>query len=114
MPPSMPAEMSFALPRNRGPASPAVMKPRPVQLCAEKSMPGAAVILQTVLNRCGGDPSFAKAVTERFRAQAIIEVERIEKAFVAGDNSEVGRAVRVKKYGSVHVRRCRCGDREAG
>jgi putative two-component system response regulator len=38
-----------------------------------------------VLSRCGGDPAFAAAVTERFRTQAVAEVERIATALAAAD-----------------------------
>ena len=45
-----------------------------------------------VLKRCGGDPSFAAAVTERFRVQAGDEVAKIEQALAASDAPTLCRA----------------------
>jgi HPt (histidine-containing phosphotransfer) domain-containing protein len=38
-----------------------------------------------MLERCGGDRSFAAAVSERFRTQAVEEVARVERALDAAD-----------------------------
>jgi putative two-component system response regulator len=52
----------------------------------------APIDLSAVLKRCGGDPKFANAVTERFRSQAGNEVTRIEQALNAGDAALLTRA----------------------
>jgi putative two-component system response regulator len=51
----------------------------------------APVNMVEVLARCGGDSDFAATVTEHFRTQALIEVERLEKALAAADVDAVRR-----------------------
>jgi cyclic di-GMP phosphodiesterase len=45
-----------------------------------------------VLKRCGGDPAFAAAITERFRTQAVGEVAKIEQLLAGSDADGVSRA----------------------
>jgi putative two-component system response regulator len=51
----------------------------------------APVNMDAVLNRCGGDPKFAAAITERFRRQALGEVAKVESAMAANDAAGVQR-----------------------
>jgi putative two-component system response regulator len=53
---------------------------------------GAPIDPAAVLKRCGGDATFAAAVTQRFRTQAGMEVARMERALAAGDAENLSRA----------------------
>jgi putative two-component system response regulator len=53
---------------------------------------GSPVELDAVLKRCGGDPAFTAAVTERFRLQASEEVKHIESALADGNQENLRRA----------------------
>lgn len=76
-----PATDSAAAPQ--APASPQISQP-PIDSAA-------------VLNRCGGDPKFAAAITERFRAQAVGQVQKIEEALAAKDADATSRAAHSMK-----------------
>jgi putative two-component system response regulator len=59
--------------------------------------------LTSVLQRCGGDPHFAAAVTEKFRNQAHGEVARIGAALSTGDAETVGRIAHTVKSMAAYV-----------
>jgi putative two-component system response regulator len=59
--------------------------------------------MAAVLKRCGGDASFATAVIERFRVQAISEVQRIEQALAGADFDTLRRAAHSLKSMAAYV-----------
>ena len=70
--------------------------PAPATLPVKSTTPPTAsepapLNMQAVLKRCGGDPKFAAAVTDRFRAQALNEVVKIETALTRNDAPELQR-----------------------
>jgi diguanylate cyclase (GGDEF)-like protein len=57
----------------------------------------APIDLAAVLKRCGGDPKFAAAVTERFRTQAGAEVTKIEQALASANPEFLSRTAHTLK-----------------
>jgi two-component system sensor histidine kinase/response regulator len=61
------------------------------------------VDLKAVLKRCGGDPEFANAVTERFHAQAAGQVDRIKEALAQANGDALSRAAHSLKSMAAYV-----------
>ena len=59
--------------------------------CDQFSPDGPPMDSAALLKRCGGDPKFAAAVTDRFRSQAGGEVRKIAAALSAGDADTMSR-----------------------
>jgi diguanylate cyclase (GGDEF)-like protein len=64
---------------------------------------GAAVNLQAVIGRCGGDSAFAMALLDRFEKQAGAEVDKIQQALAAGDADTVHRTAHRLKSMAAYV-----------
>jgi len=65
---------------------------------AEAASPQSAPInYAAVLERCGGDPTFAAAITEKFQTHAIDEVSKIEKAHGTANADALRRAAHTAK-----------------
>jgi diguanylate cyclase (GGDEF)-like protein len=62
-----------------------------------KTEDGAPVNYAAVLERCGGDPTFAAAITEKFRKHAIEEVGKIEQAHREGNADQLRRSAHTAK-----------------
>jgi putative two-component system response regulator len=61
------------------------------------------VDFNAVLKRCGGDPKFAQAITEKFRISAGAEVLKIDRALAAGDADALRRAAHTIKGMSAYL-----------
>ncbi len=61
----------------------------PIEVCSTQTR--APVDPAALLKRCGGDPKFAAAVTERFRVQALKEVDKIGETLALHDAEGVSR-----------------------
>jgi putative two-component system response regulator len=89
--------------------------PAPAELWCDLPPAGAAkpgldatpmrppIDLQVVLKRCGGDAEFANAVTQRFRAQAAAEVDRIQQALAQVNGEALARAAHSLKSMAAYV-----------
>src|SRR5262249_42585574 len=77
------------------PAAPGTILPR---LGNQAPIDSAAV-----LKRCGGDPKFMAAVSERFRTQAVAQVIKIEEALSATDADGTSRAAHSMKSMSAYM-----------
>jgi len=64
---------------------------------------GAAVNLEAVIGRCGGDSAFATALLDRFEKQAGVEVDKIQQALAAGDADAVHRTAHRLKSMAAYV-----------
>jgi HPt (histidine-containing phosphotransfer) domain-containing protein len=74
-----------------------------VEPSAPKKPAEPPIDLQAVLKRCGGDAKFAGAVTERFRAHASGEVEKITQALTSGDGDALSRFAHSLKSMSAYM-----------
>jgi putative two-component system response regulator len=74
-----------------GPVAPAMTASSEPSIAAPQASQRAPIDRSAILLRCGGDATFAAAVTERFRSQSPGEVARIQSALAAGDPDAVRR-----------------------
>jgi putative two-component system response regulator len=72
-------------------------------LVAQASTDTPPINMEAILKRCGGDPSFADAVTERFRLQAGVEVDRIKAALDTLDFDTLRRSAHSLKSMAAYV-----------
>jgi putative two-component system response regulator len=79
------------------PTTGACINSAPAAASTAAAREAAPIDMHAVLHRCGGDHEFAAAVTERFRSQAMHEVDKIEQALLKDDAGEVSRTAHALK-----------------
>jgi putative two-component system response regulator len=91
----LPADLSAA---EIPPTSPVV-----TPVSALNTTPVPPIDMPSIVKRCGGDPKFAASVVDRFRAQSVGEVAKIEQLHAAGDAQALTRAAHSMKSMAAYV-----------
>jgi len=89
--------------QNETPKIPLTAPKAPAAIRPMGKVAGLPIDRAAVLTRCGGDVSFAAAVTERFVKQALGEVVKIQKAFDDNDADTLRRAAHSLKSMSAYM-----------